>query len=114
MALNWFNRMFRDRRPGVRKAESRGPHRVGHRTRLGFELLEDRSVPAVTVVSGFDGADGNSAGATSPPNTQVAYGPSAILDAYSTGAAPLADQRRQFRAGQRRSHHDGDVPALEP
>jgi hypothetical protein len=85
MAFTWFNRMIRDRRPGVRKQESRAAHRLGRRPRLGFDVLEGRCVPAVGVVSGTAGPDGFSIGATTPPDTQVAYGPTATLAVYSLG-----------------------------
>ena len=85
MVFNWFERTNRNRRPGARKQESRETHSIGRRTRLGFDLLEGRSVPAVAVVSGIAGPDGNSIGANTPPDTQVAYGPASSLQIYSTG-----------------------------
>jgi hypothetical protein len=95
MPFNWIHRMIGDRRPGARPAARKQvtrPAHLGRRTRLGFDLLEGRCVPAVTITGGFDGADGNSPAAGepsppgAPPNVQVAYGPTASLQTYSAGA----------------------------
>ena len=119
MSLNWFNRMFRDWRSEARKDGGKaglGGQRANRpgtrRVRLQFDALEDRSVPAVTIVSGMDGADGNSMGATSPPNTQMAYGPLRDPRDVQHRRTPRAGQRRSVHSGQRRPHGGHFLPGV--
>ena len=92
MPFTWLSRMVWGHRAETRKAVAVEPRRIARRARLRFDVLEDRSVPTVSVLSGVDGADGNSPGAGAAqgqfpigPDTQIADGPSAILETYSTG-----------------------------
>jgi hypothetical protein len=91
MPFTWFERMLR--RPAARKSATRS--QAGQRRRLGFDALENRCVPAVTVAGGINGADGNSLNATSPPDTQVSYGPASFIETYSLGVT-LAPRNGQF------------------
>jgi Bacterial Ig domain len=52
-----------------------------------FELLEDRSLPSVTILSGTDGLDFAATGDGAPPDTIAAAGPNHIVEMVNTDIA---------------------------
>ena len=72
------------RRFGQRKNSPRRPVRT---VRLTLELLEDRSQPSVTILSGTDGLDFAGTGDGAPPDTIAAVGPGHVVEMVNTEIA---------------------------
>src|SRR5690349_8460250 len=71
-------------RPRGRKAGRRGAARTPRR-RLLLERLEDRAVPAVTVLKSFAGMNFNdTASGGEPPDTILAAGPGHVVELVNT------------------------------
>ena len=87
MSFKWVRSLFASKEVGPqmrRKAALRV--RAPQRFRPSVDVLEDRLVPTVTVVSGVQGADGGSVDAKAPAESMAAVGPTATLQTYNLGA----------------------------
>jgi hypothetical protein len=60
---------------------------VSRRARLQIECLEGRTLPAVSVLGGFAGLAFDPSQGATPPDTQVAVGPTAVGEAVNTSLA---------------------------
>jgi uncharacterized repeat protein (TIGR01451 family) len=79
---SWLQRFTRSRSVG----EQRRPAKL-RRARPWIERLEDRTVPSVTVASGYAGLDFNQSGGYVPPDTNGAAGPSSYVETVNQTVA---------------------------
>jgi hypothetical protein len=92
--MGWFG-LLRDRR--------RGKRRSGTRPRLRVKVLEDRSVPSVTLGTNFAALAYPDSGAWSPPDTNASVGPSNVVETVNEEIA-IYDKSGNLQSKQ--SLHD--------
>ncbi|HLJ97223.1 MAG TPA: hypothetical protein VKU02_28950, partial [Gemmataceae bacterium] len=71
---------------GRRRPEQAGPHRLRRRFRPRVEQLEDRLLPAVSLLQTFSEINSNAASqpfALTPPDTMLAVGPNTVIGAVN-------------------------------
>jgi hypothetical protein len=88
MSWNWIRGLFDSKPSASRKQRNARAPRSFARFKPAIDVLEDRAVPAVSIVSGTNGADGSVSfpGASAPADSMAAIGPATILETYNDGA----------------------------